>query len=1079
MATRYWVGGAGTWNATTTTNWSATSGGAGGASAPTSTDDVIFDTLSNATAYAVTVGTNAVAQDITIAGPAVGNVTITLGATAVINCYSNWQNAATGVVFASTAGCALVLLSPTTGKTITTNGVNLNIISIITNQVNGGWTLGGALTFTGTLALQAGSFNTGNYSVTGGIVQTTGTIARSFTLGASAITLNNASPWNFVATTNLTFNAGTSTINCSNASTALTFAGGGLTYYDVNFTSTAGTALTFITGANTFNNLSQTSPSSSRRTLNVNSNLVILGTLTLGAANAPTARTQLLSATAGTPIVITVATIATLSDVDFRDVTAAGASAPWSGTRLGNGLGNTNITFSAGKTVYWNLVAGGNWSANAWALSSGGAVATTNFPLAQDTAIIDDLGLTTGNTITVDSAWWLSTLNCTRANAWTYSCSTNPNIFGDFTITSVTTVTGTFSIIFRGQGLTQTLTTNGVLITPGFSITSPNGTLLLNGAVTCPSTATVTLNNGTLNLSSYTLTTGLFSSSNTNVRALAFGAGNITTTGTAVVWNTGTSTNLTTTGTQVVNINNNSATTLTVSSGTLNEASAISFNFINGTYTANFLNTANYTAKNVNFTGFAGTLGVTATGAIIYGNLTLSAGMSLTASTGTLTFGATSGTKTITSNGKTIDTPVTFDGVGGTWQLQDAMTMGSTRTTALTSGILDLVSYTLTTGVFTSSTTTARTLAFGTGKIAVSGSGGIVVSNGTATNLVVTGNNFVELIYSGSVGTRTISGAQAASAIEGVNLFNYYITAGSDIVICNTGRSYGNIDFSNSGTGTFTGTFSNASAFLYGNLTFKSGMTVGSGANAVTFSATSGTKTITSSGQGLDFPITIDGVGGTFQLVDALNLVSASRTLTLTNGTFNANNYNVSLGTFDSSNANVRTLALGSGTWTVNGSGASAWNAATSTNLTVTGTSTINMSSASAKTFAGGGKTYYNLVQTGLGTLTISGSNTFNNISNTVQPTTVTFTSGETQTVSSFGLSGTAGNLVTLNSTTPGSQAVISKASGTVSVSYLSIQDSNATGGAVFQAFTSNGNVNAGNNTGWYFLNSVSFLPFF
>lgn len=38
MADRYWVGGSGSWNATTTTNWSATSGGLGGASAPTSAD---------------------------------------------------------------------------------------------------------------------------------------------------------------------------------------------------------------------------------------------------------------------------------------------------------------------------------------------------------------------------------------------------------------------------------------------------------------------------------------------------------------------------------------------------------------------------------------------------------------------------------------------------------------------------------------------------------------------------------------------------------------------------------------------------------------------------------------------------------------------------------------------------------------------------------------------------------------------------------------------------------------------------------------------------------------------------------
>lgn len=44
MADRYWVGGAGFWNGTNTTNWSTTSGGSGGASVPTSLDNVIIDT---------------------------------------------------------------------------------------------------------------------------------------------------------------------------------------------------------------------------------------------------------------------------------------------------------------------------------------------------------------------------------------------------------------------------------------------------------------------------------------------------------------------------------------------------------------------------------------------------------------------------------------------------------------------------------------------------------------------------------------------------------------------------------------------------------------------------------------------------------------------------------------------------------------------------------------------------------------------------------------------------------------------------------------------------------------------------
>ena len=46
MANRYWVGGSGTWDATNTANWSATSGGAGGASVPSLTDVVFFNASS-------------------------------------------------------------------------------------------------------------------------------------------------------------------------------------------------------------------------------------------------------------------------------------------------------------------------------------------------------------------------------------------------------------------------------------------------------------------------------------------------------------------------------------------------------------------------------------------------------------------------------------------------------------------------------------------------------------------------------------------------------------------------------------------------------------------------------------------------------------------------------------------------------------------------------------------------------------------------------------------------------------------------------------------------------------------------
>lgn len=44
MADRYWVGGSGTWNSSSTTNWSATTGGASGATVPAGGDNIFVDT---------------------------------------------------------------------------------------------------------------------------------------------------------------------------------------------------------------------------------------------------------------------------------------------------------------------------------------------------------------------------------------------------------------------------------------------------------------------------------------------------------------------------------------------------------------------------------------------------------------------------------------------------------------------------------------------------------------------------------------------------------------------------------------------------------------------------------------------------------------------------------------------------------------------------------------------------------------------------------------------------------------------------------------------------------------------------
>jgi len=994
MATYYWVGGAGTWDNASTTHWAISSGGAANAGVPTSVDNAIFDTLSNATAYAVTVGTNAVAQDITIAGPLAGNVTITMGATAVINCYGSWLNASSGVVFSATTGATVNMSATTTGKTFTSNNVTLSNCSVLFVGVGGGWTLGSAFTSSSTFGSTGGSLSTGNFAVTASLLSTSGSTTRSITLGSSTVTVSAATPVNIANTTNLTFNAGTSTIVCSNA--APTFTGGGLTYYNVSFTSSGSNASTTITGSNTFNNLSQTTPGSGRRILLTGANQTVNGTLTLGATNTYNQRVQLYSSNNGIPVTFTVATIATLSDVDFRDITAAGASGTWSGTRLGNGLGNTNITFAAGKTVYWNLVAGGNWSANAWATSSGGAVATANFPLAQDTAIIDNTGLTASNTITTEAAWWVSTVNSTRTNAWNYVSTAGLFVYGDFTIPSVTTVSGTSVLTFQGQGLTQTLTTNGVAFTMGFTQTSVGGTLVLDGAVTCASTQTVTLNNGTLNLNNYTLTAGAFSSTNANARTIAFGTGKIVLTGlNTTSWTTQTATNLTLTGTPRVEVSGSgtstsftascSGTALTttgspalaagnliisatgVSLGTIASGSGNAWVVtIGGTYASqtmvgaqvriidagftggteanslNFYVTAGVDAISItnqrkygtiDFTGFAGYVNSDNWVFTIYGNWVLNSsiiGFTNTSSfQGPFMFGATSGTKTVTTAGKTYPVGINFSGVGGTWQLQDNATVPAASTTTLTAGTLNLNNFVLSTGVFASNNSNARTLAFGTGSMTLTGNATTIWTTNTATNLVVTGTPVVNCTYSGATGTRIILGSGTGTLAEAYTV-SFNIAAASDIV---NPQSVLYKDFIvNNG---FTGTLTFSAVTLYGNLNLGGATSIGG--TALTFAGTSGTKTITSNGKTIDCPVTFDGVGGTWSLQDAMTM-GATRTTALVNGALVLNGFDLSSGLFSSTNTTVRTINFGSNKIVVTGNAATVFSIATATNLTLLGT---------------------------------------------------------------------------------------------------------------------------------------------
>ena len=365
------------------------------------------------------------------------------------------------------------------------------------------------------------------------------------------------------------------------------------------------------------------------------------------------------------------------------------------------------------------------------------------------------------------------------------------------------------------------------------------------------------------------------------------------------------------------------------------------------------------------------------------------------------------------------------------------------------------------------------TIAFGTNKITIAGGGTIYTG---ATTFSVTGTPLIDCTLAGST-ARTISPAATTEA----NSISFNISAGTGPVTINLAVK--NLNF----TG-FTGSLANSTKTIYGNLTLVSGMTVTAGGSTTTFAATSGTQTITSAAQTIDFPITINGVGGTVQLVDALTLGS-SRTLTLTNGTFNSNAKSVTVGAFNGSNTNTKALNLGTSTITIQSGSSTAGFAVSAAGTTYTSiaNSTIVFTTTATSVFSGGagagtGNQYGTVTMSGLGGTLYLGSSTSSTtlarcttLNNTVQPCTITNACTTGFTVTNFNLSGTAGNLVTFNSNTVGTARTISQATGTVNALYFNVQDSTATGGAKWYANSSN---DLGNNTGWNIFNN-SFLAVF
>jgi hypothetical protein len=888
---------------------------------------------------------------------------MTLGTSNATTVYGNWTNGS-GVTF---TGTSILTFSGGGTQTITSAGRTFSC-PITVDTYGGTVQLADPLNIgSQTLTVTNGTFTTAGNAVTAGVLSSSNSNVRTINLGASAIALSaNIGQLVFTTSTNLTFNAGTSSITITATvagSGTLNF--GGLTFYNLTYTNNLSTSFTLtITGANTFtNNLTFSAPNANILGVAFSANQTINGTLTCSGASA-VRRVFLQSNIIGTQRTITAAAISA-NDCDFRYIVIAGAASGATPTRAGDCGGNSGVTFPAPKTVYWNLAGAQNWSATGWAPGSGGTPAVNNFPLAQDTAVFDNTGSVTG-TITINSDWNIGTFDASlRTSAMTLTTGVNqPIVYGDWKFgTGVTSSSTTGSIIFSKNGI-STITSNGVQFGCPVTINHPSGTVQLADALSLNSARTLLHSSGTFDAVTYNVTAGAFNSTS-GTAILKMGSGTWTLSGTGSVW-TGNGTIIAGTATIILSDTSTNARTFNgngyyYNKLTIGGATGVSPLFLQGSSTFGELASTKTVAHTITFDS----------------NSTNTIGKwSITGTSGNIV--------TLNSNAATIAYNFSIAGPANTGidylSIRDC-TIATTSPGEFYVGV-NSTNVSNNTRVIFTATPAPRTLYWrgGTGNW----------SDTTKWDTVSGG--------SGPAAIPTSLDAVIFNSASNATAYTATIDAGVTIARCASftmaGPAAGNV--------TFAGTVGIA---FHGNVSFAATGITRTYTGAMQWAGNS-SYTFTTNGLLLSNNSTynVTGIGATWTLGSDLDLGTVSATFNLTYGTFStsASNYFLRTTNFNLNSSNVRALNLNGSTITIGANLPSAFNAATTANLTFNaGTSQINFTTITSG-ISSGGLTFYNVTFQNVNatSITITGANIFNNLTFAGQTTVginpVTFSSDQT-----------------------------------------------------------------------------------
>jgi hypothetical protein len=734
----------------------------------------------------------------------------------------------------------------------------------------------------------------------------------------------------------LVFIPGTANIVLSNNTTsARTFNGGGLSYNRLTIGGATSTSTTTITGNNTFAELASTK--------------TVAHTIAFG-ASFQTFGAWTVTGTLGNVVTVTggSANISisgqAVSGIDYLAMGSTGLTS----NSPGEFYAGPNSTGTAGAPVYRTAkpadsvrywVGGtGNWSDTArWALDSGSA-GGASVPRSHDDVIFNNLSNPTGYTATIDTTMRCKSLTISPPASGNITLSGAAALIVHNNVTLPTTgLTRTYSgnITLSGSTTGRTFTTNGVTLASNITVDGIGCGWSLGSTLTSGGGTVLGVTNGTFSLANFNLSISALSLVGFGRKTISLGSGTITLTALSPL-DLGT---------------------------TESESNALTFNANTSTININtngfaVVRTNNKTFNNVVFNSLGGSI----SGGAVFNNLTI---------TGRGSAGV---------NSYSMPSSITVNGQFG---ITAPINNPSFRT-YITSGLIG-TSSTITCGSFVCTDADFRDItiagaaapASGTRLGDCKGNSGITFPAGTTKfwNLAGGGNWSATGWATSSGGTPAIDNfplAQDTCVFQGTGL-----NSGASITM-NASYNVGTINMSARTTNTMTFNVSNAFT-IYGDWINGTGTSIGT-TSTVTFSGR-GTQTITSAGRPM-LALTIDSPGGTVTLQDSYSATGAQ--LTLTRGTFNLNNFNLTTQTFASSTAaTTRGLVFGSGTYTLVSSPFTVTNPS---GFTASGSNgTISMASASAKTFNGADIVYSGIAidQSGPGILTITGNNTFRDIIST------------------------------------------------------------------------------------------------